>query len=129
MIAFMYLVPLLVFWLDKGRHYYVAEAYPMLIAMGAVTSRTLADAHPRVDATHRQAVFFAGLFTCGAFFFAGWFLLRRAARCVTSPSGTAGICARRSAGMNSSGPSPGFAIPFPLTSKRTSASLLGNYGE
>ena len=37
MIAWMYIVPLLVFWIDKGRFYYVAEAYPMLLAMGAVT--------------------------------------------------------------------------------------------
>jgi hypothetical protein len=36
MIAFMYLVPLALLFIAKGRHYYMAPAYPMLIAMGAV---------------------------------------------------------------------------------------------
>ncbi len=36
MIAFMYLVPLVVLFLAKGRHYYMAPAYPVLMAMGAV---------------------------------------------------------------------------------------------
>ena len=72
MIAWMYLVPLLVFWVDKGRFYYVAEAYPMLIAMGAVTSeRWLAKIPAWVQRTV-EVVFFAGLFTCGVYFFAGW---------------------------------------------------------
>lgn len=35
MLAWMYLVPLAIFWIAKGRHYYVAGAYPMLFAMGA----------------------------------------------------------------------------------------------
>jgi hypothetical protein len=36
MLAFLYLVPLALFWIAKGRNYYVAGAYPMLLAMGAV---------------------------------------------------------------------------------------------
>jgi hypothetical protein len=36
MIAFMYLVPLALLFIAKGRHYYMAPAYPMLIAMGSV---------------------------------------------------------------------------------------------
>lgn len=36
MLAFMYLAPLTLFALAKGRDYYMAGAYPMLIAMGAV---------------------------------------------------------------------------------------------
>ena len=72
MIAFMYLVPLLVFWINKGRFYYVAECYPMLIAMGAVTSESWLLRIPRWARFTIQTVFFAGLFTCGAYFFAGW---------------------------------------------------------
>ncbi len=72
LIAFMYLVPLLVFWLDKGRFYYVAEAYPMLIAMGAVTCERWLTHIPTWTQRTVEAVFFVGLFTCGAFFFAGW---------------------------------------------------------
>jgi hypothetical protein len=36
MLAFLYLVPLALFWIGKGRNYYMAGAYPMLLAMGAV---------------------------------------------------------------------------------------------
>lgn len=35
MIAFLYLVPLALFYFGKGRGYYTSAAYPMLIAMGA----------------------------------------------------------------------------------------------
>jgi hypothetical protein len=72
MVAFMYLVPLLVFWLDEGRFYYVAEAYPMLIAMGAVTCEGWLTHIPTWTQRTIEAVFFAGLFTFGAYFFAGW---------------------------------------------------------
>jgi hypothetical protein len=72
MIAFMYLVPLLVFWIDKGRFYYVAESYPMLIAMGAVTSESWLLRIPRWAQLTIESVFFAGLFLFGVYFFAGW---------------------------------------------------------
>ena len=36
--VWMYLVPVLFFWIDKGRFYYVGEAYPVLLAMGAVVA-------------------------------------------------------------------------------------------
>ena len=36
MVAWMYLVPFAMFWLGKGRGYYTAALYPMLLAMGAV---------------------------------------------------------------------------------------------
>jgi len=43
MLAWMYVIPLLLFVVGKGRHYYLAAAYPMLMAMGAVrTARWLA---------------------------------------------------------------------------------------
>lgn len=35
-LAWMYVIPLLLFWLGKGRDYYLGAAYPMLLAMGAV---------------------------------------------------------------------------------------------
>jgi hypothetical protein len=72
MIAFMYIVPLLVFWVDKGRFYYVAEAYPMLLAMGAVTCEGWLARIPRWSQLTIEAVFFAGLFLAGGYFFAGW---------------------------------------------------------
>lgn len=72
MIAWMYLVPLLVFWADKGRFYYVAEAYPPLIAMGAVTSERWLARIPTWSQRMVEAVFFAGLLVTGGYFFAGW---------------------------------------------------------
>ena len=72
MIAFMYLVPLVVFWVNKGRFYYVAEAYPMLIAMGAVTCEKWIACIPTWTQRTVEAVFFAGLAFCGAYAFAGW---------------------------------------------------------
>jgi hypothetical protein len=72
MAAFMYLVPLLVFWVNQGRFYYVAEAYPLLLAMGAVTSERWLARIPRWSQFAVEAVFFAGLFFIGGFFFAGW---------------------------------------------------------
>ena len=65
--AWMYLVPVLFFWLNKGRFYYVAEAYPILIAMGAVVAeRWLAERAVWV----RRAlvtVYFTGLFAMGGY--------------------------------------------------------------
>jgi hypothetical protein len=37
MLAWMYLIPVAIFWLAKGRGYYTGAAYPMLMAMGGVT--------------------------------------------------------------------------------------------
>lgn len=38
MLAWMYAVPLLLFWFAQGRFYYVSGAYPMLLAMGSVVT-------------------------------------------------------------------------------------------
>ncbi len=72
MVAWMYLVPLLVFWIDKGRFYYVAEAYPMLLAMGAVACERWLTRIPRWAQLTVEAAFFAGVFFAGGYFFAGW---------------------------------------------------------
>ena len=37
-LAWMYVIPLAIFWLAKGRGYYTGAAYPMLMAMGASMS-------------------------------------------------------------------------------------------
>jgi len=38
LLAWMYLIPLALFFFGKGRGYYLAAAYPMLLAMGAVAA-------------------------------------------------------------------------------------------
>jgi dolichyl-phosphate-mannose-protein mannosyltransferase len=40
MLAWMYLIPLALFVIGKGRGYYLAGGYPMLIAMGATTAES-----------------------------------------------------------------------------------------
>ena len=40
MLAWMYLIPLVLFVIGKGRGYYLAGGYPMLIAMGATTAES-----------------------------------------------------------------------------------------
>ncbi|MGB6193230.1 MAG: glycosyltransferase family 39 protein [Terracidiphilus sp.] len=68
MLAWMYAVPVLMFWIGKGRFYYVAEAYPALIAMGAVVAERWLTARPVWLARSVGAVFFAGLFAFGAYY-------------------------------------------------------------
>jgi hypothetical protein len=67
MMALMYLVPLTLFWVGKGRFYYVAEAYPMLLAMGAVVGEGWVSRMPRWGRRTVEAVYFAGLFAIGAY--------------------------------------------------------------
>jgi hypothetical protein len=47
MLALMYLVPLALFAVGKGRNYYMAGAYPMLLAMGAVRAERWLTSLPR----------------------------------------------------------------------------------
>jgi 4-amino-4-deoxy-L-arabinose transferase-like glycosyltransferase len=72
MLAWMYLVPVLVFLLSKGRDYYTAAAYPMLLAMGAVTCERWLGALPVWGRRTVESVFFAGLAAYGALVIAGW---------------------------------------------------------
>jgi hypothetical protein len=59
MVAWMYLVPLALLWAAKGRHYYVAPAYPMLIAMGAVLAERWLGTIPRWGRRVVETVYFA----------------------------------------------------------------------
>jgi hypothetical protein len=70
MVAFMYLVPLLLFFLGKGRGYYMAAAYPMLLAMGAAMGERWVGSLPRWGRRTVEAVFFAGVAAFGAYFIA-----------------------------------------------------------
>lgn len=67
-LAWMYLVPLALFVIGKGRGYYLAAAYPMLIAMGAAAGeRWLTSLRPLWRRT-TEAFFFTGLALCGLYF-------------------------------------------------------------
>jgi hypothetical protein len=68
MLAWMFVVPFLLFLVNKGRDYYLAAVYPMLFAMGAVVC---ADWLHKIRGAARRRViggtFFAGLAAIGVF--------------------------------------------------------------
>src|ERR1039457_5087918 len=66
MLAFMYLVPLALFFFGKGRSYYMAAAYPMLIAMGAAMGQRWLASLPRWARRTTTTVFFSALALVGA---------------------------------------------------------------
>jgi hypothetical protein len=67
MLAWMYLIPLALFFLGKGRGYYMAAAYPMLLAMGAAAGERCLGFLPSWGRRTVETVFFSGLAVCGAF--------------------------------------------------------------
>jgi hypothetical protein len=67
MIAWMYLVTLALFWIGKGRGYYVAGAYPMLLAMGAVTAGRWLASLPRWGRRAVASIYFAAFALVSAF--------------------------------------------------------------
>jgi hypothetical protein len=70
MLAFMYLIPLILFFFGKGRGYYMAAAYPMLLAMGTVMGERWVRSLPAWGRRTVEAIFFAGLALVGAYFIA-----------------------------------------------------------
>jgi len=59
MLGFLYLVPLALFFFGKGRNYYMAGAYPMLLAMGAVVAQNSLRSLPRVARFSLATTYFA----------------------------------------------------------------------
>jgi hypothetical protein len=70
MLGWMYVVPLALFVLGKGRGYYMAAAYPMLMAMGAVAGERWLMSLKQGWRMAVEGVFFLGLGAWGAFAFA-----------------------------------------------------------
>ncbi|HEY1993937.1 MAG TPA: glycosyltransferase family 39 protein [Edaphobacter sp.] len=70
MLGWMYLIPLVLFFAGKGRGYYLAAAYPMLFAMGAVAGERWAASLRRGWRPAVEGVFFTGLAAYGLFVFA-----------------------------------------------------------
>ncbi len=65
MLGWMYLIPLALFVVGKGRGYYLAGAYPMLIAMGAAMGERWVKSISKLWRRTVEGVFFAGLAACG----------------------------------------------------------------
>jgi len=67
MLAWMYMIPLVLYVVGKGRGYYLGAAYPMLIAMGAVVGARWVESLPAIPRRAMEAVFFTGLMTVGVY--------------------------------------------------------------
>jgi hypothetical protein len=70
MLAWMYVIPFLLFAVSKGRFYYVGAAYPMLLAMGAVVGEHWLAGLSRGRRWAVEGMFFTGLAAFGLFFMA-----------------------------------------------------------
>ena len=67
MLAWMYLIPLVLFAVGKGRGYYLGGAYPMLMAMGAVMFERWVASLSTLPRRAVTAVFLAGVVAWGLF--------------------------------------------------------------
>ena len=65
--GWMYLIPLFIFVVARGRGYYLAPAYPMLIAMGAVGCERWLGSRSQFRRQIPQLVFFTALVVCGLY--------------------------------------------------------------
>jgi 4-amino-4-deoxy-L-arabinose transferase-like glycosyltransferase len=67
LLAWMYIIPLALLVVGKGRAYYLAAAYPMLMAMGAVAGERWVASLKRTARRTMEAVFFTGLAAYGLY--------------------------------------------------------------
>jgi len=67
MLGWMYLIPLLLFVVGKGRGYYMGAAYPMLIAMGAMLGERWVASMSRGWRWATEIFFFQGLAVGGVY--------------------------------------------------------------
>jgi hypothetical protein len=67
LLFWMYAIPVAMFWLGKGRFYYVAEAYPILIAMGAVVAERWLSRKSNWFRHSVKVVYVAGVVAVGAY--------------------------------------------------------------
>jgi len=66
-LAWMYLVPLALFCFGKGRGYYMAAAYPMLLAMGAAMAEQGRRSLPRTGRRAAEAAYFTAFALVAAY--------------------------------------------------------------
>jgi len=67
MLAWMYVVPLLLFMLAQGRFYYICGAYPMLLAMGSVVGERWLHTLRPAWRTGVATLMFAGVLAVGCY--------------------------------------------------------------
>ena len=112
----MYLVPLALFFFGKGRGYYVAAAYPMLLAMGAAMGERWLASLPKLGAAHgRSRLLRRPRGLSEPISAPSFFRSRPAAPARLCPQAQRRSARRDSAGTSWSRPSPASAIPCPRT--------------
>lgn len=67
LLAWMYILPVGLLWVARGRGYYSGAAYPVLIAMGAVVAERWSASLPAFWRRTVRTVFFTGLAACGIY--------------------------------------------------------------
>jgi hypothetical protein len=67
MLAWMYLVPVAILFFAKGRGYYAAAAYPMLLAAGSVAAAQMLRTLPKIASRVLATLFYIGLAGVGAY--------------------------------------------------------------
>src|SRR5215472_8091345 len=67
MLAWMYLIPLTLFMIGKGRGYYLGGAYPMLMAMGAVLGECWMESLSTIPRRALETVFFLAILAGGGY--------------------------------------------------------------
>lgn len=67
MLGWMYAIPLALFFFAQGRGYYMAGAYPMLLASGAAAGERFLEFLPRPGRWGIEVAIFTGLALCGAY--------------------------------------------------------------
>jgi 4-amino-4-deoxy-L-arabinose transferase-like glycosyltransferase len=67
LLTWMYLIPLALFLFGKGRGYYLAAAYPALMAMGAATGERWVGSLSSWWRRATETIYFAGLAACGLY--------------------------------------------------------------
>ncbi len=70
MLGWMFVVPIAIFWLNKGRFYYVAEAYPPVVAMGATVAERWLERRKTWQRVSIEAVFITGVLVIGVYILA-----------------------------------------------------------
>jgi hypothetical protein len=67
LLAWMYLIPLALFVIGKGRDYYLGSAYPMLFAMGAVVGERWVESLRRPWGLVTKSAYFTGVAAVGLY--------------------------------------------------------------
>jgi Dolichyl-phosphate-mannose-protein mannosyltransferase len=129
LLAWMYLIPLALFVIGKGRGYYLAAAYPMLVAMGCVAGERWVNSLRQPWRRMTEVAFFALLILCTGFVSAVLLPLSPGGRLKNFALSKNGDL-REEIGWNELvGTVAGIRDSLPPEQRGSAGVLVGNYGE